>query len=102
MVHFIIITSAAKCLKNGSGRLPALQNGSHSEELLGRKGCRIMSFLHELNLASVSVTGPFSFCSWCSCFASLDACEIPVLPGQCPGIAGSQLRKEMGRNSQQG
>lgn len=47
MVHFIIITSAAKRLKNGSGRLPALRNGSCGEEGLGRKGCGIMSFSHD-------------------------------------------------------
>ena len=55
MVHFIMITSAAKRLKNGSGRLPALQIGSRGEEELSRRECGINAlFTEELNLASRS------------------------------------------------
>lgn len=52
MVHFIMITSAAKRLKNGSGRLPVPQIGSRGEGEPSRRGCGINAlFTGDLNLA---------------------------------------------------
>lgn len=75
MVHFIMITSAAKRLKNGSGRLPAPQIRSHGEEeLSGRGRGRGINAL----------------------FTSL----VPLRPA--PGSSVSPLWKEMDKNWPQG